>query len=568
MAKVMGPMPGDRWEREVLKQLQVQLPEDWLVLAGVSWSRQGPTDNWRYVRDGQADVVVLAPHLGMVIVEVKGSREFRIGDDGRWYRRDGATGTDVEVLEPPPAQATRNMHELVDVVERKGTWAKFPGAYGYVVVYPQGRLRTAPPVLHDASTLITQSQMGELEGRLRKALAVRGVEITGHLFTAAVLKEVARILTSQPFAIAKADTPLEIRDDASGIEVLTRQQFAALEGVFRHPRVAVLGPAGSGKTVLALWRLQALAEEGKRAVYLCFNKDLAAAQRKRLPDLAESIESVDRFFMQVAKAANRAPLQLQVQNDPTLFFRQELPWIVVDSIASWDPAQRYDTVIVDEGQDFSEDQLFAAIELLPKDGGNYVFFADWNQDVFRHAAAGPVGAEVVFTLHHNCRNTARINAKTNKLRQAEVPSMPGVPEGVDPEVHHCSDKAAMATRAWKLSHDWAPLGGAVAVLSPYTLENSCMNGFRKGHGLKLVDNIEEFGRPGTVYFSTIKSFKGIEAASVIVVDAAIPSDNSPFRAEDLYVACTRATARLALLSSRQEASEWLHGSSNPHLANQ
>jgi thymidine kinase len=559
MARVIGPTPGDRWEREVMNQLRAQLPSDWLVLAGVTWSRQGPSDNWRYVRDGQADFVVLAPSLGMVIVEVKGSREFRIGDDGRWYRRDLARQADVEILEPPPAQAIRNMHELVDVVLRKGTWLKFPGLYAYVVIYPQGRLATASPALYDASTLITQPQMHELEGRLRRALNARGAAAAGQQFEAAVLREVARILTSRPFEITKVDTPLEARDDASGIEVLTRQQFAALQGVFRHPRVAVLGPAGSGKTVLALWRLQALAEEGRRGLYLCFNKDLAAVLRQRQPELSANIVSVDRFFVQVAKAASRLPPPSQIEQDPTQFFRQELPWIVIDAISDWSPAQRYDAVIVDEGQDFSEDQLLAAIELLKQDVGTYVFFADWKQDIFRQATAGPVGADVVFTLHHNCRNTQRINARTNKLLDSGVASMPGVPEGVDPMVQHCSDKAAMSTRAWQIARDWAAAGGAVAILSPYILENSCMAAARKGYGLQLADSIDHFGSPGTVFFSTIKSFKGIEAASVIVVDADLPRENSPFRAEDLYVACTRATARLALLAYRREAADWLEG---------
>ncbi len=98
--------------------------------------------------------------------------------------------------------------------------------------------------------------------------------------------------------------------------------------------------------------------------HLCFNKDLAGSLRKRFPGLVDHIENVDRFFGQVAKAADRFPPQLQVQADPSSFFRQQLPWLVVDSISDWAMAQRYDAVIVDEGQDFSEDQLLAAIELL------------------------------------------------------------------------------------------------------------------------------------------------------------------------------------------------------------
>ncbi len=108
MPKMLGPVPADKWEREVYHQLKLQLPHDWTVISGVSWSRVGPSDEWRYVRDGQADFVVLIPGLGMVIVEVKGSRAFRVGANGRWYRID-LNGNQTEIDESPPAQATRNM---------------------------------------------------------------------------------------------------------------------------------------------------------------------------------------------------------------------------------------------------------------------------------------------------------------------------------------------------------------------------------------------------------------------------------------------------------------------------
>ncbi len=379
-------------------------------------------------------------------------------------------------------------------------------------------------------------------------------------FDKGVLAEVCRILTSQPFKIAKADTSFEVRQDIDGIETLTRQQFAALQGIFAFPRVAVTGPAGSGKTVLAIWLLQALVEEGKRAMYVCFNKDLAAALRRKHQQLSDNIDNVDRLFRRIADKAGKWPSQQVIQNDPTMFFRQELPGIVLDVAADWPAQDRYDAIIVDEGQDFTDAQQIALLELLPGDIGTYVNFADRRQDLFRPASSGPLGAEVQFTLKHNCRNTALINTYTNRLLVDDrVPSMPGVPLGVDPVVRHCKDTVTMAANAWQLASQWAATGGTVAILSPYTLDKSCMRDSRKGHGMILVDDIQELGTPSTVYFSTIKSFKGIEAASIIVVDADGPLEASPFTKEDLYVACTRPTARLALLARTREAADLLGG---------
>jgi hypothetical protein len=555
MPKMLGSIPADRWERQVYLQLKQQLPDDWVVITNVAWARRGPTDDWRYVRDGEADVVVIVPQMGMVILEIKGSRSFRVGPDGRWYRVDERTRVEVAMDEPPPAQAARNMFELRDAVMRKTGWQDFPGLYAFVVVYPQGALVSAPP-LYDTSTLVLASQILDLKSRIRSALANRGSGERGERLVGTTMEHVVSILAGLSVQIVKADTPLDVREDLDRIEVLTRQQFAALQGIFAHPRVAVVGPAGSGKTVLALWRLAALAEAGQRAIYVCFNKALAESLQRSDPRLAQSITNVDRYFYQLAVETKTLPPQSEIRSDRSEFFRERLPGIVMDLAAGWKSEDRFDSIIVDEGQDFSELQLIALLELLKPEVGTYVFFADWRQDVFRASMAGAIGADVLFSLHHNCRNTARINTLTNRLMSSRVPSMPGVPEGVNPIIELRSDAASMASRAWQLAREWQAPGARVAILSPYTMDRSCMAVARIGKGARLVTRLEDW-EAGSVYYSTIKAFKGIEAASVIVVDVEKPGWHVAFDEEDLYVACTRATTRLALLSQSKDAVEWM-----------
>jgi hypothetical protein len=80
MARILGPIPSNKWEREVLNQLKLQLPADWVAVSNVTWAIKGESG---YVNDGQSDFVVLVPNSGMVIVEVKGSKEFWIDEDGK-----------------------------------------------------------------------------------------------------------------------------------------------------------------------------------------------------------------------------------------------------------------------------------------------------------------------------------------------------------------------------------------------------------------------------------------------------------------------------------------------------
>jgi hypothetical protein len=547
MPRMIGPVTADRWEREVRRQLAAQLPPDWIVVCNVSWALRNEAG---FVRDGQCDFVVLAPGQGMAILEVKGSRSVRIGDDGIWYRteanrRTGLPGREVAIDEPPPEQACRNMHSLAEIARKELSLERFPGAYAFAVAYPNGSVGGRLD-LHDPTTVLDRDHMHQLHRCLRAALEARGAAAGGAALTADLARRIAATFSNSRFAVHPSDTPLDAMEDARDIDELTRHQFAALRGAFELPSVAIIGPAGSGKTMLALWKLMALIEEGKRALYVCFNVALAERLRIENPAMAAYITSVDRLFTQVA-----GPPEGRVGER---YFLEELPQKVLDRAADLPLAQKYEAVVVDEGQDFGELRVIALLDLLAN-GGQWLFFADWRQDVYRAGSGDVLGAEVTFRLYHNCRNTERTNTATNRYCRQSISSMPGVPIGVVPLVSRCTSPRAMAMRAWDLAHEFSPEGGAVFI-SPYRLGNSCVDAVRRGHGLELTEDIRNLGRPGFVFFSTIKSFKGLEAQQVILLHADMPDRSQAFASEDLYVACTRATGRLAILVSTEEASNW------------
>lgn len=552
MARILGPIPTDRWERNMLNELKLQLPHDWVVVSNVTWAIKGESG---YVNDGQADFVVLVPDSGMVIIEVKGSREVWIDDDGKWYRSEPDVGK-VLISKAPPEQAMSNMHQLEKIVRQKGGWQKFPGRYSWLVAYPNGTANQVP-AMFDASTLITLRHMSELVSSIRNSLEQRGFEGRANAFNHDVVEKISKILTSRPFSVIKADSQVDVRDDINAIDNLTRQQFAALRGIFELPRVAVTGPAGSGKTLLAIWRLQAVIEAGKRALYVCFNTKLAEVLRQRNPEHASSIASVDKFFSAMCPS-------LRCGADASTFFREILPEKVLDVVSGYTEENKYDAIIVDEGQDFSESQLYALIELLRCDESEWLIFTDRRQDLFKMSSGDTFGAEVIFKLYHNCRNTIHVNSATNSyLGKQPIDSMPGMPDGEYPTVIECSSREVIAMKAWELAKQWSTDRGVV-ILSPYTLDKSSMANSRKGHGLVLSENLADINKSGTVYFSTIRSFKGIESPAIILIDADIPLEEecSAFRFEDLYVACTRPTARMAILSKNPAAIQWFQDKIN------
>jgi DNA replication protein DnaC len=549
MPTLIGPVPSDKWEREVRRQLSKQLPANWFVICNVSWAIRNEIG---YVRDGQADFVVLAPELGLAVVEVKGSFSVRVGDDGKWYRRVLSRSKGVSealIKEPPPEQANRNMHTLVNILKNELfsiPHSQFPGLYAFLVAYPNGVVDGSSD-MYDSSTIITKKNLHRLGGAIKKALKARGNESLGKKFTQEIAENAVKILTNQRFRVASVDTELIATEDEESIDELTRQQFAALRGAFELPRVAISGPAGSGKTLLAIWKLSALIEEGKRAIYVCFNKSLSKSLSTRYPELSSAIFSVDSLFWSLVDDHS--------ERSNNEFYSDILPNRVMDARTKFTSENFYDAIIIDEGQDFGDNRVIALYQLLMNSADSqWLYFSDNNQDLYGHGSHEALGAEVIFRLYHNCRNTERINAATNKVCSSDVKPMPGLPSGEIPRINVCKGNL-MAKEAWALINDISPNGGAV-IISPYKYEKSCMNGFNQAHGLTLTEDINMLGEPDFVFYSTIKSFKGLEARHVVFVDADQPNLNPALTDESLYVAFTRATARLDILTTNPEAESW------------
>ena len=548
MSKIIGPVTSDKWEREVRRQLENQLPSDWIVVCNVSWALRNESG---YVRDGQCDVVVLAPNLGLAILEVKGSRSVSVGSDGIWYRtefnrRTGSEGPAIAIKEAPPEQANRNMHTLAELLCKEYNLNHFPGAFSFLVAYPNGEVKGIT-ALYDKTTIVTKSRMGQLQKCLIDSLKLRGALESGKKFTYEIALKFSQTLSNSKFIVQGVDTPLDVLEDLKEIDELTRQQFAALRGAFELQSVAILGPAGSGKTMLALWKLEALLEEGKKAIYVCFNKYLAEWLRNKNLNLAPMIVSVDKFFTQIGGSIPNVIRGNQ-------YYLEILPQQVFEVAVDLKSSEKFDAIIVDEGQDFGESRVIALLELLKRDG-QWIFFADWQQDIFKSGKAEVLGAEVIFRLYHNCRNTELINKAINQYCSQSVKPMLGVPIGVTPLIENCSNVENLAARTWAIVNQLNPAGVTV-ILSPFRLENSCMADTRKGYGLEVTEDIENLGKAGYVFFSTIKAFKGLEAENVILIHADIPGRIAALEEEDLYVACSRATSRLAILTNSDEALSW------------
>ncbi|MEO8229048.1 MAG: DEAD/DEAH box helicase family protein [Chloroflexota bacterium] len=88
----------------------------------------------------------------------------------------------------------------------------------------------------------------------------------------------------------------DVEDDRARLIQASREQMRTLNQSRNLRRVEVVGPAGSGKSILALEKAQRLAREGFRTLVVCFNQPLATAMQREVEEaLADDPETAGRL---------------------------------------------------------------------------------------------------------------------------------------------------------------------------------------------------------------------------------------------------------------------------------
>jgi hypothetical protein len=413
---------GDLSERAVYRALKEQLPDTWVVRYNyVFCYRQAG----RMCPDGQADFIILAPNQGLMFLEVKGAAGMAIREGQcYWLRDDGGLGN---ATESPFAQAQANKHNVVGILRKRGFGGNaFPGRYGHMVVFP--RARGAVPTSHENNVVVCQDGMADLRQRIQTAFNLFGDEATAAQFSQPAFNNIVRHLEENTKFVAVAAADAE--EDNRKIEALTVQQWTAFQGILGNQRVLVNGVAGSGKTVLALWAANQFAQDGKRVLFLCFNKLLKRWIDGQCPVRSRKFD-VETFHSFTARQCGEAGHAFQVRSAQD--WENRAPNALLDAVDALGERGKYDAVIVDEAQDFHP-QWFTPVEFLLSEGESRLFvFSDPRQRIY---AAKPVEIQNMsrYELSMNCRSTKAISGFCGKVVASKIACFDHAPEGITPEI--------------------------------------------------------------------------------------------------------------------------------------
>jgi hypothetical protein len=523
-------------ERDVLLQLQSDLPEQFTIYHGVHWSRieHGLTVTGRiqYLVLGPSGILYsILMKTGLMKVE-EGRVVKQLGDQ----RQDvfNALAEQAALL----AQKFRQQHHGELLIE--------PIFYCPDYTVPEATGLTVN------SERIVDARRKDGLGQLIKTIDGRADLLSSHPNPKSIHSFLCNELNLVPEvgALSQAAEALVTRL-SHGLE----QWVGRLD--FEPFRLRVSGTAGSGKSQLAFSELQRNSRLKARTLYVCYNRPLSSHMAQQVREAGLAGATVLNFHALCDRLLRDAGQEIDY-SAPGVFGR------LADMVLQTPVDRRwvFDSVVVDEGQDFDQAWL-AVLERCSHAGTRWLWLEDPIQNLY---AKPPVDLPGWVRLHTpvNYRNPRRV-VQALQLMQSEfsfdTPLMQDIEaacplEGLpleffrydtEEELFSQTAKAITACLRHGFSRDRIVLLSmrgheksrvlAQSSLGPHSLRH--FTGRYDEHGSQIFTE-------GNVHAESVYRFKGQSSQAVIVTELYFENfDEADFR--KLFVAMTRAKLLLIMV---------------------
>jgi hypothetical protein len=534
-------------ERIVARALLEQLPSRVEVFHSFNWIRENERGT---LQEGECDFVVLDPERGLLFVEVKGGT-MRFDPDRMVWLRQLDDGRQRKLKKDPFDQVRESMHEIVGRIRgRAFRGDDLPFPYGYAVAFPQCVYEgSLPPAMHPVQVLDAH-RCEDLNASVGRVLERFG-RFRPQPLNPPEVSAVHEALYPR-FAIVPV-VWRRVEDQEMRLQRLTDQQQHLLQFLQQQPKARIEGVAGSGKTILALAKAQELARAGVRTLLLCYNRPLKEWLEQSIPETFDDTLVIDTFHGITSAFCQKAGVRFDPKSrgHGDAFWSDQAPELLMEACALLGPDDKFDAIVVDEGQDF-HDLWWTAVDDLFRDAAAkacYYVFYDPKQNIYVDEPGLPEELGPAFQLPTNCRNTVKIAQHCAGLVDVESAVRDGAPTGDDPEFLQAQTLDAAFKIAGKKVREWCmPRAGnlklsQVAVLAPSGTERQWPKDFRTVDRTKSFD---AWRQDKGVLVASWARFKGLEADAIVIIEDT--TEETPRETAHRYVARSRAKHLLVVVS--------------------
>jgi hypothetical protein len=541
-----------RAEASVYRCLRDSLDDTYIVIHGKSFV--APRKDGGH-KDGEADFVIFSAKQGLLIIEVKGGGICY--DPVTGWRSIDRMGITHDIKDPV-AQAKSQKYAILRQLESNRSWTALRKRIpiGHAVLLPDIERIVDLGVSECPNEIIGgTSAMNDIKAWLDQVyrywtgkndipLGIEGLKI--------VEQVMCRPIVVRPLLrdILNADDKLRVR--------LTTEQASVLRTLSRHKRAAIVGAAGTGKTILAVEKTRMLLDIGAKVLLLCFNKALGVTLGRQFAQSDLVLAFTFHQFCQYCcrRAVEEGwpdPLErarAEVTNDD--YFDVQLPLSAYYAIEDLGDKLQFDAIVIDEGQDFGE-EYWLPVEMALRSSEKswlYVFY-DENQRLYSRISTFPIPESDTYPLTKNCRNSKPVHDLAYKYYEGEPADDSGI-DGLSP-ISVVSPTIELQTKqiaryVTQLIHDEGLTPESIAIL---------VAGQPKEHFYSLLGK-EALPRPAKwsreehftvhgVLMDTVKRFKGLERDVIFLwLDQQAVSNDAL-----MYVGISRAKSVLYVVGDRE-----------------
>lgn len=523
-------------ERRLFDALATSLDNHYTVFAGVRWVKK----KWDRAINGEADFVIVHPERGILVLEVKGGGIGFDAPSGKWHSIDGRG--EIHVINNPVEQAQNNFFDLCDKILEVDGRTNLRACGGHAVAFPDSAVRARNLGLDLPREIIIDSDdLGNVADAIDRAF---NYWHSGQMRPLTKVEmDTLETTLARSWQITSTLKEAMRRENEQFAE-LTEEQFRLLDFLAGQNRALIAGCAGSGKTFLAAEKAKRLAEEGFNTLLTCYNKNLAAWLRSSIRPIPPNL-TIQHFHELAFELTQEAGTDSGPPSggDLNTYFRQTLPEALLDAADAIE--QKFDAIIVDEGQDFAEEWWVPLQALLndPDNGVWYIFYDD-QQSLYTDGAAPPFEARS-YPLTTNMRSTQGIHEHVRHFYDTPV-SCRG-PQGRPPTVVKAANtEQAVRSQLHRLTVEEKIPTTDIVILTPASQQRSAWRDGQRLGNLTITWGSEP--ERMQVPVSTIHGFKGLESPVVIVTELETISDYQPADRLKL-VAYSRARNELVIIDT-------------------
>jgi hypothetical protein len=526
----INPIADIGRELETLELLGNSLDDSYTVYHGVHWTN---VESKNYAIYGEIDFAVVSPSGKLLLIEQK-TGYLDETDDGLEKKY-------AEKSKNIPFQIARNAQGLQHRLKQalKGN----PVFVDSILYCPDYKIKKLGSAGIDPKRIVDSTRKDQLVPIIQSIIPAEEHNTTVQELLHQFLSDLLEIVPDVNAVIGQTDK-LYTKVSGGLSEWAQRIDFSPF-------RLRVLGTAGSGKTQLALSVFRKSIKQGRKPLYVCYNRSLADHVSKVTPE-GGLVTGYHQLGDRIAKLLGIPIDHLK----PSLFNQMEA------TLDRYHPSydQLFDDLIVDEGQDFKPIWAANLIRLLRPNGKAW-WLEDPLQNVYSREGMSFDGW-VTIRSDENFRSPKRVLSGINEILALSPPITSSSPiEGGDVEVLTYKHQIELIPRTVEALDRALEIGfdsKHIALLSFRGRESSALTPFTQigKHILRapIQGKYDEFGNPeyteGDICTDSVHRFKGQAAPCVVLteIDFAQLDENSKIR---IFVGATRATLKLILVLSKR-----------------